>query len=293
MKFFVTADLHLRADKPRCRLDDNWELFQDRCLEFISDQAAELNVPLVIVGDIFNTPVVPPRILNSFLFHMRKVKKGVYFLLGNHDLPYHSFSNVENCSGGVLWNLVNSGGVFKNLDEIGQWAMFGEDIRGKETGLLFLHTLTFPSAKDIPPNVEAFTASELLQKYPKAEYIFTGDMHKKFVHYSLDNRKVINPGCLNRQSANEIDYDCSIYFIDTEEGIIQDIIVFDNSEMVTDEYLKREEEREDRISAFIEGIQSGKKVSLSFLDNLDAHIQENKYSDSTKNMIKRLMEESK
>ena len=64
--------------------------------------------------------------------------------------------------------------------------------------------------------------------------------------------------------------------LDTNKGTVKKIFVLDQAELVTDEYLKDEEERNERIEAFVSSISKGKNVSLSFEDNLRKAIEKNK-----------------
>lgn len=285
MKAIITADWHLRADKPRCRLDENWFVTQQHVLSFISEETKNRGVPLFVVGDIFNTPNVPSSIVNIALDCLLDILSttAVGILAGNHDLPYHSWANVNNSSFGILNRL------FDDMGSYGQWAHFGEAFDGaEEDKIRFIHALTFPDLDSIPSNAEAFTAPELLSEYPD-NWIFTGDYHHSF-HYEKNGRHVINPGCILRQVADMIEYQPKICYVDTEAEIVEWINIPDNEAMVTDEYLRDAEEREDRISAFIEGVNQSGQVSLNFLDNLEAAMADNKMNKLVKDTILELVE---
>lgn len=295
-ELIITADIHLRPDKPRCRRDEDWYQTQEKILFFIADRANEKKSPVAIIGDIFGyaNPNVPSYLSNLFMEFCIRVKKGVYILAGNHDLPYHSFNNVYQSSFGVFWKLTQlPDSPVHSLSEIGSAAHFNEEIEtGANPHVLFLHQLTLPSKKDIPLYIDAVSASQLLQQYKEAQWIFTGDNHHHF-HYEQDGRHVINPGCTTRQAADFIDYRPVIYYVNFKEEKIQTIFLPDDSEMVTDEFLRNEESRENRISAFIEGIHAHKNISLSFLDNIERYLETNKIKPETKRMIQRLIEGGK
>ena len=295
MKAIITADWHLRKDKPRCRLDTDWIETQRSQIMEVSHYANDYSCPVIIVGDIFNKSVVPEEITNLFIQFCSTVKKGVYIVAGNHDLPYHSMDNVLDSSIGIILTIASkmNSKYLKTLDEMDGivWNHFGQDfIKKDDCTIIALHQLVFESVKDMPPNVEASTAQELLDQYPYANYIFTGDMHKSFHYISSDNRHVVNPGHLNRQTADQIN-DPIVYFVDTEENIVEELAITDLSELVTDEYLKKEAAREDRIEAFIEKVQSTDSVTLSFIDNIEQAIQKNKKTldEDTLKMIEYLI----
>lgn len=264
MQLLIAADLHLRGDRPRCRLDDDWYVAQAHALKQLKNYVNSIGAPLCIIGDIFHTASVPPWVVVLFMNYLNKMKQPVYALPGNHDLPYHSYESVENSAYGIL----KESGKIRPLEEIGRAAPYGEEPKGnKDSGLLFLHTLVFPTSEEIPPNSKARTARELLSDYPDAQWIFTGDMHHAF-HYEHKGRHVVNPGCLMRQTADMKDYQPNVAFVDTELASVTWHPIIDRGELVTDSYLKAESERKERIESFVEKVQASGPVSLDFRHNL-------------------------
>jgi DNA repair exonuclease SbcCD nuclease subunit len=221
------------------------------------------------------------------------INKKVYILAGNHCLLYHSMENVNNSSIGVFFSLSKyHSKIVHGMSEFGAWMDFNdEDKSGQLDDVLFIHQLVFKSLKSIPPNCDGLTASQLLEQYPNYKWIFTGDNHKNF-HYENEDRHVINPGCTIRQSSDEKNYKPSVFYIDTEKGIVERIYLDDNVEMIDDEYLQKEEERDNRITAFVEGIKKSTNISLSIIDNIEKAISKNKKNldEDTIKMIRSLVE---
>lgn len=248
-RFLISSDWHLRADRPRCRLDENWLLSQKVVVKQIVKAANDNDAALCIIGDLFHTPVVPPRIAIMFL-HLIKKAKEVYIIPGNHDLPYHSWDNVNDSTIGIILK-----------------TNFVTCLDSPASDMVFLHQLVFKSKNDAPPNSKGTTAAELLDKYPDYKWIFTGDNHQSFI-YEEEGRYVINPGCILRQKADLKNYQPKVFLIDTESEEVNEILLKDDIELVTDTYLRKEEERKERIEAFIEIVQTSGSVSLDFHDNL-------------------------
>jgi DNA repair exonuclease SbcCD nuclease subunit len=289
MKLLIAADLHLRADQPRCRLDDDWRMTQTLALRQMVKYANENEASLCIVGDIFHplSGKVPPWVENMFLRQIAKVKRGTFVLAGNHDLPNHSWSNVHESSFGVVWNSKR----VQALTELGLASHFGEpfpdDNQGANTGLVFIHTLVFASAKELPPDEKAISAMELLAQFPNAKWIFTGDNHRHF-HVEKNGRHVVNPGCLLRQAADFKDYQPGVYLVDlTTEEVIR-LSIPDDGEMVTDAYIKTENDRKARIDAFIETVKTGKAITLDFQSNLETAAKDidNKVAKMINSLVK-------
>ena len=283
-KFIVSADFHLRADKPRCRIDEDWMAFQKLVLSNISDLSNSFNIPICIVGDIFNTATVPDHVKNLFI-EFANNSYMIYGLAGNHCLPYHSWKNMNNSSFGVLWN----SGVINSLKDIGIYYHFGEEAQGDDTGIVFYHQLVFPDIKSMPPNTKALVAQDMLDMFPDAKWICLGDYHRAF-HYEKNGRHVINPGCITIQTADMKDYDPSIYIVDTDNETVEMVKLTNSKHNIVDDYLRTEEERETRISSFIESVRRADDIGFDFNANVEEGLKKNKFSKRTKDMISRLME---
>jgi hypothetical protein len=286
-RLLITSDYHLSEQKPRCRLDEDWTKTQEGHLDFIAKTANKYKSPVCIVGDIFDRAIVTEKIKIIFLQFVDKVKYGVYILAGNHCLPHHSWSNVNNSSFGVIWN----SGKVHGLDELGKAAHFGEEIKGIDNGLLFIHELVFKTSKDLPPNVNAKTSKDILDKYPEMKWIFCGDNHHSF-NFEYKNRHLINSGCINRQASDFKTYQPIIYFVDTDKEIVEEINMPDNEEIVDDSYIVEQNEKEERISAFVEKLKKNEAIELDFLKNIEKALLINKkLSKETVSMINELCSE--
>jgi DNA repair exonuclease SbcCD nuclease subunit len=294
-KFVLCADLHIRNDRPRCRIDENWEETQRLMIQEIVSIANNKKCPLVITGDLFDSPNIPARFIVMLIEEFSKINTKVYFLAGNHELPYHSIDNVENSSIGILSELSKEHmKIYEGMSDFGEWQHFNSKIMGKKTGLLFIHRLVFESIKTIPPSVSAITASDLLKEYPDSNWIFLGDNHQ-FFHYNKNGKHVLNPGCTIRQKSDEQEYQPSVCYVDIEKETVERILLNDNITMVNDSYLVEENERENRIEAFVEGIKKNGRISLDFMENLNTAITKNKKTmdQYTIDMIYELCEEEK
>ena len=295
--FIVTADWHLRSDRPRCRLDEDWEDTQQAAVEQVVRIANERRMPLLFLGDMFNTPQQPSRIVNMALEALESITAGVYLMAGNHDLPFHNWDNVFGCSFGTLWvEAVGRNKVIRDLNDLGAAPVFGVEPVEK-IDLLFLHQLVFPSKKSIPPKTDAVCADNLLDKYKWARTIFTGDYHQRFV-VKRGPRILINPGTILRQSADLLDYVPTVYEIELTDGYltkITEIEIEDNEELVTDEYLRDKEAREDRVEAFVDALAGTEEVSLDFEANLKRAVDENRKSLGKRatEIIEELLEEAR
>lgn len=284
MRMIITADWHIRNTKPRCRIDEDWIKTQQKALNQIAEICENKNAPLMVVGDIFNSNSDTSFECINMVQKLADRIGGIYILAGNHDLIYHSSENIDKSAIGVL---LQSENVFKIEDYSDEFSAPNFDEERNSMPYMFIHTLTIPS-KDKPDFIECETPESLLEKYPTAKWIFTGDYHKNFV-YEEDDRYVINPGCLIRQVSDMKNYQCVVYFIDTEKEIIESIPIIDNEGLVNDEYIIRENEREERIESFVNKLKDVESVSLDFIDNVEKALLVNKIDEKLKDCVKELI----
>lgn len=284
MRMIITADWHIRNTRPRCRIDEDWIKTQQKALNQIAEICENKNALLMVVGDIFNSNSDTSFECINMVQKLADYIGGIYLIAGNHDLPYHSSENIYKSAIGVLFQSEN---VFKIEDYSDDFSAPNFDEERNSMPYMFIHTLTIPS-KDKPDFIECETPESLLKKYPTAKWIFTGDYHKNFV-YEKDGRYVINPGCLIRQVSDMKDYQCGVYFVDTDKEVIEFIPIIDDEELVNDEYIIRQDEREERIENFVNKLKDVESVSLDFIDNVEKALLVNKIDEKLKHCIKELI----
>lgn len=289
MKMIVSADWHLRSQLPRCRKDENWIETQKKMINQVVEYCKKYKSDLFIVGDIFHshseTTVEVIQLVQNMAKELKKHSLKVYILAGNHDLLYHSSENINKSAIGILLKTENIFPISSYSDEISA-GNFDEETENKK--IIFKHILVFPDTKSLPPNVDAITAKELLFQYDKAEWIFTGDMHKNF-HYEKNGRHVVNPGCLIREVSDMKDYQNGIYFVDTEKEIVEWLEIKDNESFIDDSYILKEKEKEERIENFANKLQETKEVSLDFIANVESAMKQNKFSKELNETIEELL----
>lgn len=282
----ITSDWHLRNDVPVCRPEDQeeWLEFQFDKISDITGIATVKDLDIYVIGDIYERSQPYMGVIGRLKMSFYAFEKELYRLAGNHDLPYHSWDNVINSG----WFLSPG----KDILHAKKGAFhFGTLLKKKKASIVFTHQLVFPNEKSKPPMAEGKTAQELLDEYPNAKWIFTGDYHRAF-HYENKGRHVVNPGCLTRQSVNEADYDCGFYEVHTATDEVIFHSIGDTVKLKT-EHLEKSKARESRIDAFMEIIRETGKVTLSFVDNLKKKLLNKKIPIGTKDIITEIEEEIK
>ncbi|MFX0132403.1 MAG: metallophosphoesterase [Candidatus Hodarchaeota archaeon] len=281
MKILIAADLHLRKDKPKCRLDENWIYIQEKSLEKIVILGKAYSVDFYYFpGDIFEYSNVQDEIKNMFLKYFLPVKDKVIMLPGNHDLPYHNYNLINKSSYGVIRNYFIEDGFY--------YGQKIDNIKTKFSEFVGIHILVWEKSK--PINAEGLSSNELFELLPNYKYIFTGDNHHRFI-VKKKGRFIINPGCITRQAADFKNYIPSVYILNTKTDKIEKFDLPDIEDVVTDNYIIAQTERDERLSSFVQLISEKKGISLDYRKNI---IEKFKFIDKdTQQIIEEILDESR
>ena len=294
MKILLTADWHIRGDRPRCRIDEDWIESQRQDIQAVVDIARREKVDETwVLGDLFHQPRAATEAVNMVLVGLKDLREvcPVYILPGNHDLPYHDYGNLEQSSLGI---------VLKSFPELQTReepsglmlaaAPFGLDPVDPHADVWATHQLTFESADTKPPMAGGKIAQDLLDEAPNVHVVVTGDYHRGYVYTGADGRRVITPGCLNIQAADMDDYRPRVYIWDTATAQVTPHYLPLNSAAVVTDYLAAEKERDERMDRCLEVATAAASVTLSFTDNLKAAAEEPETAPGVKGIINEVLD---
>lgn len=274
MKILLTADWHIRGDRPRCRIDEDWIESQRQDIQAVVDIARREKVDEAwVLGDLFHQPRAATEAVNMVLVGLKDLRDvcPVYILPGNHDLPYHDYGNLEQSSLGI---------VLKSFPELQTRedprgftltaAPFGLDPVDPHADVWATHQLTFENDDTKPPMAGGKIAQDLLDEAPGVQVVVTGDYHRGYIYTGADGRRVITPGCLNIQAADMAEYNPRVYIWDTATAQVTPHYLPSNSVSIVTDYLAAEKERDERMDRCLEVATAAASVTLSFTDNLKA-----------------------
>lgn len=291
MKVLLTADWHIRGDRPRCRVDEDWIDSQRQDIAAVRKIANVNNVDEVwILGDLFHQPRCATEAVVMVLDELKKFPRTVRILPGNHDLPFHDYQNLDRCSLGIVLKSFKelAGMEIEVVPGCGEGygvtaCPFGMDPESPICDVWATHRLVFEDDKARPMKDLGQTAQELLDASPLVrEMIVTGDYHHGYVHTGPDNRRVVTPGCLNIQVADMADYRPRAYIWDTMDGSVSlEYIGEEPAANVVTDYLEVEKLRDDRMEKVLQVVGSSEGVSLSFMDNLEKELATGDYPNAS------------
>lgn len=216
----LVSDLHISPNPPIARsVESNWYDVQDKYLSELIDLCDLYNCPLVIAGDIFHKPIVPPETIN---FLMKRLPENTFAIPGQHDLPDHRYDDIQKSS---FYTLVLSGSVKLLENGIGHplkgdWLAYGypwgfdiEDDIMKEPGekaLAVVHSYIWMGDNKYEGAPKGKNINKWLEKLRDREFdaaVF-GDNHKGFYCMSEveSDPWIMNCGTFIRRNIDEINY---------------------------------------------------------------------------------------
>lgn len=285
MKILITADWHVRGERPLCRTDEDWIESQRKTISEIRSVFENNGCDQMwVLGDVFDAPRCATAAVNMLIGELNKFPLGsVKILCGNHDLKDHNYGNLEECSIGTLKK------IFGDVPErvgAGLGAMnvsaqpFALDDLQSTADVICTHQLTFPNAEARPMPDCGVLAQDLLDRWREAEIIFTGDYHHGYVFKedwdTLPGRYVVTPGCINIQKADELDYQPFVVVWDTESAsgdyAFEKFYLDPQRENCTRDHIEAREQNEEQLAQVVETIKGGAEITLDFDSNLAAAV---------------------
>ena len=289
-KLLITADWHIRSTVPSCieATQEEWMEFQKKSVHRVLEIAKENMVDEIDVGgDLYHSERTATNectyILQDAAQEADEQGTPMSVFAGNHDLPQHSSNNIPKAAIGVLLNSKSVSNMAKDTTYI-KACNFDEDDYG-DAKMIFKHVLTIPS-KDKPDFIECETPESLLEKYPDADWIFTGDYHKNF-EYTSNHRHVVNSGCLMRQAADFENYTPGVYVVDTDKEEITFVPIGLEQKFNHNGYEKKA--LDQTIENFVTGIKA-EDVTLDYVSSLKNEAKN--HEQGIQNRIDRWIEQS-
>jgi len=291
----LTADWHIRPTAPVCRTDDFLAAMWKK-VEFVLDLAVEHCCPILMAGDIGLKSQWPNWLLEEFI---RKVSQkeiwGFYAIPGQHDLPNHQLNQWREAAIGVLHEAKSV--IFLGTDGDGEsegimlgekkafniyFFPYGIEIKNPSDKndlvsppIAIAHTLVTERAPEEFLTDKARSAISLLQKFPEYNLILTGDNHKSFV-VEHEGRLLVNPGSLMRTAADQVDHKPRVYLWYAQENRVEPIYLPIEEGVISRDHIDNEEEKDQRIQAYINRLSEEVEIGLSFEGNLEAYFRQNR-----------------
>jgi predicted phosphodiesterase len=290
-----TADFHLRDDVPECR--DKQEFFSARNfkIQWLRDLQKRHDCPIIDAGDVFNKWNVSSELEGWALLNL---PTGIITVPGNHDLPNHNVGLYRKSSLHVLEAAKKVRVLNGNDMGKGNWQTqngitfigfpFGDefysiDKKEGEQSIAIVHAYV---AETVPPFIEGYTPAQLLAALPGYDVIVSGHNHAAFDYKNKTGRLVVNPGSMMRMAADQEDHRPGVYLWYAYDNTVERVDYPFEPGVVSRNHLARQEERDERMIAFVDRLNTDVDISLSFEQNMDKFFVTNKTDKRTQELVR-------
>jgi len=284
----LTADWHMRGNKPVCRKDDFLRT-QALKVQFVIDLASTYKIPLLIAGDLGDKAYWP----NWLLRQMIKQFESLMFCRVPVCVTAH---NVERWKEGALGVLeasesikVYCHGLIPSLSKFDCVVFpYGQPLQlvesESEGGIPFVAMAHQLVVNKVFPRWEhsAQSAKALLKKFPQYQLIVVGDNHQSFV-VEYEGRFLVSPGSLMRTTIDQVNHKPCVYLWDGKDVEQVRLPIEQNVIDVSKKDLRVE--YDERMDKFMTQIQKQHEIGLSFEKNLEIFFQENRVRSGVKKKV--------
>lgn len=277
----LTADWHLREDTPVCRTDDFMEAMKTK-LHHIQLLQRKHDCPVIHAGDLFDFWKASPSLLT---FAIENLPNRFYTIYGNHDLPQHNYE-MRHKSG---VHTLERAGALTVLNHV-HWGMEPQENIQYVTGLNILvwHCMTWQGVLPYPGCTD-LRAAAILRQYPKYDLILTGHNHKAFVE-EHKGRLLVNPGSIFRSTASQEDFKPRVYLYYAATNTVEPYYLPIEEGVISRQHIEQKEQRDSRIEAFINTLDTDWEVEMSFEQNVEIFCKRNKVEKPVLEILDKVME---
>jgi len=298
MNYLCVGDEHIRFQRPENRIDDFF-FTQYEKIKWIFQFAKEHEAVILKAGDLFDSPKASHYLTSTYIDLYRKYRRPVFAVAGQHDLRYHT--DLKNSP----FNVLLSAGLIKHASsepfDCEETHIYGADwgqnvpkIKSKDYfNILIIHRMIIPSKKEKlwEGQTDYTLADSLLGK--GFDLIVSGDNHRGFI---IDSHKgtLINCGSVMRMTKAQINHKPFVVLYNTMAKEYKQVFIPTKPAKVVFDLKKLEEDKEhdEKIEAFVKGLNEHKDMGLSFQDNLREYGKKNKVDKKIMMIIEEAMNES-
>ena len=297
----LCSDLHLSHTPPIARSGEpDWYEAMRRPLRELRDLQDSDPIPIICGGDVFDRWASKPRLIN---FAMQELPEYFASVMGQHDLPYHSWEERESSA---FWTLVEA----DRLVLLDGWRgestfrvrgfRWGQKLRAAEEGL---HPCTEADMEMIVAHcycwweehgVDAIATeqnclSSYFEKLRGYRVALFGDNHKGFLE-SRGKCSIFNAGTFMRRCVDERDYRPMVgvlhedgtvkpHYLDTSKDVLDASDAAGEAEQVVLE-----------LDSFLEELRGLGEGGLDFRKAVEAALNREQVSKAVRRVILDAME---
>ena len=282
----LSADWHIRGDKPVCRTDDYMEA-QKRKIDFIFNLSEENDqAPILVAGDVGHRPTWGDDLLRWTLDVLGKDlynRGNLIVIAGQHDLLNHRLENCYKRGLGILHNecvlTIHEKGLMDRGIALHTFP-YGRKIIPMDIhfpkNVAIVHQMVIKSQEDkLWEAQSAWDAKRLLKKFPCYDLIVSGDNHQSFV-IEHEGRLLVNAGSLMRMTSNQIEHKPSVYLWYAEDNSVERVYLPIEDDVIDRSHIDDVKDRDERIEGFVTRLKEHQEIGLNYEENLKEFLSKNK-----------------
>lgn len=243
-KIMILGDIHIKADKPKSRLDNYFETVMDKLSWCFKKAADEKFDAILCTGDLFHMPVVGISTLMRVYEVFKQLSVPMFMPVGNHDIYGYNLDSYNRTSCKLLSLLIGNLNIINSRMSISinenvhvSFQPFCNEVDIDGYGYDYDYDYSYLNSEnasvnnglkihvvhgmlmDHKPPFDKFT--EIKNVKTTAEIVVSGHDHIGYGIVTKDFVTFINCGAVTRMSAHkgEVDRIPSYVIIEHEEGI--------------------------------------------------------------------------
>lgn len=295
----LVSDIHLSHSPPLARSGEpDWYEAMARPLRELRDLADEsLKLPVLCGGDVFDKWNCPPKLIT---FAMQTLPDNFNSVMGQHDLPYHSW---EHRVSSAFWTLKEAGSVDliskrRRVDGGVCWRGFqwGEEIENivEKTNQMMTVCVAhqyvwWGHARDSIVATEKNRVEGSLGKLQGYDVALFGDNHKGFLT-SRPSCRVFNAGTLMRRHADERDYKPMVGVLYDDDSVKPYYLDMSRDVFDTSESVREAEQVMLNLDSFLDEMQKLGGTGLDFRRAVETTMDREQVSRAVRRVILDAME---
>jgi len=305
----LCADLHLSDKPPIARSGEpDWYEAMSRPLRELRDIQSDVEKqPVICGGDVFDRWKSPPKLIT---FAMQQLPDNFESVMGQHDLPYHSWGERTSSA---FWTLVEGNA----LDCLDGWRsdgklarrgfQWGEKLEPCERGLKEDESVSLSVAhafcwwKDRGPESLSsvdFGVNHRMRQLEKFDVMLFGDNHRGFLvelgksARRRGKRTVFNAGTFMRRTVDEKDYAPMVGVL-FDDGTVKRHYLDTSSDILdASEPVAEAEETMVNFAPFLEELSSLSDGPIDFRQAVEHALAVEQVSKSVRRVILESMEQA-
>lgn len=284
----VVSDLHLSLKPPIARTaEPDWFAAMARQLKELRELQQKKKVPILVAGDIFDRWNSPPELIN---FAMENLPY-CFTIPGQHDLPYHSYEDVEKSA---YWTLVQAEKIChldyrQVIEDITvhpfPWGREITPLESKHSGLqvALCHKYIWRKGSSYPNAPKESHVKSLSAQLAGYDVAFFGDNHKRFQYEGPCN--ILNCGGFYRRHIDELDHKPTFGLLYPNGEIeLQEVDVLDDK-FINVSTLSKLAQQGLEMTEFLDELRKLGEQGLDFVSAVRRYIKDNNVFEGTAKVI--------